>query len=261
MAPTIDLEAPLPTMAPTATPTGMSSRLMTMKFMQRGEASAKSSPSATPKTDNEGSAKRRKTAHKNTPDAKPLYDEVAVKAALDEEESKRQAAIARRAKELGDEQWVLNAGPVAAPNVKQHNNLNYVQVGFAQIDSGFPSDEDNDNVTGLAGRRQFNMKASKKRASVGQLQLHKFIQYPNPHRNPSRKVIVAAIIPPQTTSQVAAAAHRPMTMIILVLAAGSHRVLRPATERGHHTPCQRGARRSASRHKSWRLSAVRTKSS
>ncbi|OIW34044.1 hypothetical protein CONLIGDRAFT_206874 [Coniochaeta ligniaria NRRL 30616] len=169
MAPGID--SPLPTMAPTATPKGMSSRLMTMKFMQRGEASAKSSPSTTPKTDNEGSAKRRKTAHKETPEAKPLYDEKAVQAALEEEESKRQAAIARRAKELGDEQWVLNGAAISAPNPKHPVYLNIVQVGFAQIDSGFPSDDDDDtpgatNITGLAGRRQFNMKKGKKRAAV-----------------------------------------------------------------------------------------------
>lgn len=169
MAPTI--ESPLPTMAPTATPKGMSSRLMTMKFMQRGEASAKSSPATTPKTDNEGSAKRRKTAHNETPEGKPLYDEKAVQAALQEEESKRQAAIARRAKELGDEQWVLNGATVSAPNAKRRVNLNYVQVGFAQIDSGFPTDDEDDtpgsnNVTGLAGRRQFNMKKGKKRAVV-----------------------------------------------------------------------------------------------
>ena len=149
---------------------------MTMKFMQRGEASAKSSPSATPKTDNEGSAKRRKTAHNDTPEAKPLYDEKAVQAALEEEESKRQAAVARRAKELGDEQWVLTGALKSAPNARQQVSLNYVQVGFAQIDSGFPSDEDDEapasrKVTELAGRRQFNMKKAKKRPAVSQSQV------------------------------------------------------------------------------------------
>lgn len=144
---------------------------MTMKFMQRGEASAKSSPSTTPKTDSEGSAKRRKTAHKETPEAKPLYDEKAVQAALEEEESKRQAAIARRAKELGDEQWVLTGAAMSVPNARHPVNLNYVQVGFAQIDAGLPSDDDDDipaasNVTRLAGRRQFNMKKAKKAAVV-----------------------------------------------------------------------------------------------
>lgn len=145
-----------------------------MKFMQRAEASARSSPATTPKTENEGSAKRRKTSHQETPDGKPLYDEKAVQAALEEEETKRQAAIARRAKELGDEQWVLAGAAVAAPNAKQRASLNYVQVGFAQIDSGFPSDDEDDSpgpgaVTGLAGRRQFNMKKKgKKRAAVGQ---------------------------------------------------------------------------------------------
>lgn len=155
---------------------------MTMKFMQRGEASARSSPATTPKTDSEGSAKRRKTAHQETPEGKPLYDEKAVQAALEEEESKRQAAIARRAKELGDEQWVLPGAAVSAPNAKQRANLTYVQVGFAQIDSGFPSDGEDDSpgpgtVTGLAGRRQFNMKEGKKRAAVGEISSHSILSW------------------------------------------------------------------------------------
>ncbi|KAB5570817.1 hypothetical protein GE09DRAFT_720977 [Coniochaeta sp. 2T2.1] len=167
MAPTI--ESPLPTMAPTATPKGMSSRLMTMKFMQRGEASAKSSPSTTPKTESGGSVKRLKTGHSATPEAKPLYDEAAVKAALDDEESKRQAAIAQRAKELGDEQWVMRSAAISVPTTNQAGKLNFVQVGFAQIDSGFPSDDESKTAGALAGRRQFNMKKAKKRPAVSQL--------------------------------------------------------------------------------------------
>lgn len=242
MAPTI--QSPLPTLAPTATPKGMSSRLMTMKFMQRGEASAKSSPSTTPKTDSEGSAKRRKTAHKETPEGKPLYDEKAVQAALQEEESKRQAAIARRAKELGDEQWVLTGAAMSVPNARHPVNLNYVQVGFAQIDAGLPSDDDDDSpaasdVTGLAGRRQFNMKKAKKAAVVSGiyqcLASSKYL-FTDEIRKPRTKVIAIARI--QITSQ-AATAH-PLKKSRTVV--GSLKALRPATESGLPIPCLRDAR-------------------
>lgn len=156
----------LPTLAPTATPKSMSNRLMTMKFMQRGVASAGSSPATTPQTDNEGSAKRRKTSHKSTPvESKPLYDEKAVQAALEEEEKKREAAIERRAAELGDEHWVLRDEQLSSRNTKHRGALNIVQVGFAQIDSGALSGDD-DRVTGLKGRLQFNMKEQKSKVSA-----------------------------------------------------------------------------------------------
>jgi hypothetical protein len=169
------IESPLPTMAPTATPKNMSNRLMTMKFMQRGAASAPSSAATTPETHNEGSAKRRKTAHKHTPEAKPLYDEKAVQAALEEEERKRQAAIAKRAQELGDEHWVLNGAKLSSFDTKQHVTLNVVHVGFAQIDSGFGGEDGSsgsNNVTGLAGRRQFNMKKNNAAVSLCSAMIH-----------------------------------------------------------------------------------------
>ncbi len=167
-------------MAKQSTPKTMSSRLMTMKFMQRGAAAAAaaataatpeaaSSP-ATPRSD-DGSAKRRKFAH--TPSvtasspATPLYDQKALQAALDEEEKKRQAAIEKRAAELGDSHWVL--GPsAAAPSRGARPLLNVVQVGFAQIDypgaSGGGDDDDpfdSGIAPGQTQFRRFNMKKPK----------------------------------------------------------------------------------------------------
>jgi len=172
--------AALPTMSKQATPKGMSSRLMTMKFMQRGEilnspASDSGSP-MTPKTDDEGSAaKRRKLSRASIPNtpstpSAPLYDQKALQAAIDEEENKRLAAIEKRAAELGDSHWVLDSVSASSKN-GPHKSLNIVQVGFAQIDSSGTSGENTDSpgnssLPAPAPFRQFNMKKAKQVCSI-----------------------------------------------------------------------------------------------
>ncbi|KAM7193615.1 hypothetical protein V8F33_007708 [Rhypophila sp. PSN 637] len=158
-----------------ATPKAMSSRLMTMKFMQRGAAvNASASDAAsptTPRTDDEGSAsKRRKLSRASAPNtpntpATPLYDQKAIQAAMEEEDKKRKAAIERRAAELGDSHWVLD-GFSASTKTTAPKTLNIVQVGFAQIDSAVVSEENTDSPGGEtipapARFRQFNMKKAK----------------------------------------------------------------------------------------------------
>jgi hypothetical protein len=172
--------AALPAMEKQSTPKTMSSRLMTMKFMQRGAAvaaaaaaAAASTPEAgspvTPKTD-DGSAKRRKVAHSSSAagsPATPLYDQKAIQAAIEEEEKKRKAAIERRAAELGDSHWVLE-GASALPKTGPRALLDVVPVGFAQIDSAGTSGEADDPF-GMGGMpaqpqiKRFNMKKSKAR--------------------------------------------------------------------------------------------------
>ncbi|KAK3495089.1 uncharacterized protein B0T23DRAFT_125673 [Neurospora hispaniola] len=160
----------LPTMAAPQTQKTMSSRLMTMKFMQRAAATAATaSPTekpSTPKTEDEGPSKRRKHSHTSktstpNPEAdQALFDQKAIQAALEEEEKKRQAAIEKRAAELGDSHWVL-PGASLAPKAGARPVLNVVQVGFAQIDySGNTSgDDDAPAAVPTAVRfRQFNMK-------------------------------------------------------------------------------------------------------
>ncbi|KAK3399309.1 hypothetical protein B0T20DRAFT_436466 [Sordaria brevicollis] len=160
----------LPTMAAPQAQKTMSSRLMTMKFMQRAAATAATAPTSdkfnTPKTEDEGPSKRRKHSHtskSNTPNPEAdqaLFDQKAIQAALEEEEKKRQAAIEKRAAELGDSHWVL-PGVSAAPKAGARPTLNVVQVGFAQIDySGNASDSDDAPaaVPTTARFRQFNMK-------------------------------------------------------------------------------------------------------
>ena len=164
----------LPSMPKQATPkTTISSRLMTMKFMQRAAAAAAtasdtSSP-ATPQSDG-GTAKRRKVGH--TPSdagspVTPLFDQQAIKAVLEEEEKKRQAAIEKRAAELGDSHWVLEETPVL-PKRSARPMLNVLQVSFAQIDKAASSGADNDDdpfglgdVPAETRIRRFNMNKSK----------------------------------------------------------------------------------------------------
>ncbi len=123
----------------------ISTRLMTMKFMQRAAASDQSSP-ATPTADENGSGKRRKVSHTPVSDSPstPLFDIKAAQSAIEEEEKRREAAVARLAQQLGDSHWVLDRGPKArkAP----HKPLQVVQVGFAQIDSSRISDEDEETA-------------------------------------------------------------------------------------------------------------------
>ncbi|KAI1417570.1 hypothetical protein F5Y13DRAFT_59900 [Hypoxylon sp. FL1857] len=131
-------------MATPTPPKSMSSRLLTMKFMQRAVASPSSSPT-TPNSDEQAS-KRRKVSHDPTKrelrDSLPQIDQTAVQAAIAEEERKRQEALIQHAAELGDARWVLDVPdkPTEPGRVVQ-TPLNVVQVGFAQIDSHIdPSD-------------------------------------------------------------------------------------------------------------------------
>lgn len=157
-------------MAKQSTPKTMSSRLMTMKFMQRGAAAAaaagasEASSPATPRSD-DGSAKRQKTSHAPSAagsPATPLYDQKAIQAALEEEEKKRQAAIEKRAAELGDSHWVLEG--VSLPKSGTRPLLNVVQVGFAQIDHTCMSGGSDDpfevgDSSAQTQFRRFNMKS------------------------------------------------------------------------------------------------------
>ncbi|OTA95796.1 hypothetical protein M434DRAFT_393442 [Hypoxylon sp. CO27-5] len=125
-------------MAAPTPPKSMSSRLLTMKFMQRAAASPSSAP-ATPSSDEQAS-KRRKVSHDPTKrelrDSLPQIDQTAVQAAIAEEERKRQEALIQHAAELGDSHWVLDIPDKAANSGRgAQTPLNVVQVGFAQIDS------------------------------------------------------------------------------------------------------------------------------
>ncbi|KAI0847972.1 hypothetical protein F5Y00DRAFT_240215 [Daldinia vernicosa] len=125
----------------TPTPTkSMSSRLLTMKFMQRAAVASPSSPSSTTPTPDEQSSKRRKVSHipanRDNIDSLAHIDQAAVQAAIADEERKRQEAVVQNAAKLGDAHWVLDI-PEKTTNSNRgiQTPLNVVQVGFAQIDS------------------------------------------------------------------------------------------------------------------------------
>ncbi|EQL01901.1 Zinc finger domain-containing protein, CCHC-type [Ophiocordyceps sinensis CO18] len=117
-------------MAP-ETPKGVSSRLLTMKFMQRAAASASSAASP----DSGGGSKKRK--YDRLPaqgrfDAQ--IDQALIQAALDNQEATRQAALEKHA--AADTHWTLdNTWHEAATADATSTPLNVVYVGYGDIDS------------------------------------------------------------------------------------------------------------------------------
>ncbi|KAI8947630.1 hypothetical protein F4801DRAFT_559793 [Xylaria longipes] len=151
-------------MASPGTPKTMSSRLLTMKFMQRAAASTPSTPSTPPSNDQ--SNKRRKVSHNSTPqeNVDTLVNQAAIQAAIAEEEKKVESALLKRAEELGDAHWVLDVTPQATGHTAR-TPLNVIQVGFAQIDSsdtlGNESDPAGTSHDGIPALRRYNMDKKK----------------------------------------------------------------------------------------------------
>ncbi|KAI9830045.1 MAG: hypothetical protein M1819_005875 [Sarea resinae] len=109
----------------------MSSRLLTMKFMQRAAAS---SPSPS-----QPATKRARLSSDGTTAGTPASDLEAIQAALDAEEAKRTAALDRQAAEAGETRWVLSfLDQNTNPNGEERSlrkPLTIVNAGFAGIDS------------------------------------------------------------------------------------------------------------------------------
>ncbi|PYI17488.1 hypothetical protein BO86DRAFT_407275 [Aspergillus japonicus CBS 114.51] len=132
----------------------MSSRLLTMKFMQRA-AAEKSTPQSSGETSTTPISKRQRlsTGSVQSPST-PQSDMDAVAAALAAEEEKRKEALARQAAESGDTEWVLDYGfdaPAPRP--------------FVVADSSLDADDD-EMVYG--GRQAYgNYKRKKKSAQAG----------------------------------------------------------------------------------------------
>lgn len=127
-------------MAP-ETPRAVSSRLLTMKFMQRAAAASAASP------ESDGSAsKKRKFDNINSPQGRlnAAIDEAAIRIALEDEESKRKTALQQRAS--GDTHWVLKPSAVTSTvtTKTQSPALNVVFVGYGEIDSADESADGED---------------------------------------------------------------------------------------------------------------------
>ncbi|KAH7413934.1 hypothetical protein DE146DRAFT_627034 [Phaeosphaeria sp. MPI-PUGE-AT-0046c] len=131
------------------TPKTMSSRLMTMKFMQRSAHKATASTPSTP--DGPPSKKARLSNGKSAPGAPGTSDHEILQSALAAEEKKRQEALDKAAQHAGETKWVLSyTDPFAG---KRPESLQVRQAGYAEIDAADESDEDEEEVRPI--RKQF----------------------------------------------------------------------------------------------------------
>ncbi|KAK6415366.1 hypothetical protein LTR95_017594 [Oleoguttula sp. CCFEE 5521] len=124
----------------------MSSRLATMKFMQR----ANPSPPSTPGTPEEPSAKRQRLSNGSanaSPASTPTHQDRAVQAAQAREEQIRQAVLEREGTAKGDTRWYLSVQQIAKPAVE--SPLRIVSAGYSALDAGSArkaEDEEGDTV-------------------------------------------------------------------------------------------------------------------
>ncbi|KAI9676007.1 MAG: hypothetical protein M1817_000750 [Caeruleum heppii] len=152
--------------APGKPPKTMSSRLMTMKFMQRAAAS---SPSPSEPEPDEHSTKRRKVGL-DTPPQKSTSELGDIQFALRAEEAKRAHHLERLAAEAGETRWVFSFKDAAEGQDRPRNGtLQVVSAGFASIDvparhvSDNPEDGHDTSRTRSSGRKVFgNLKGSRK---------------------------------------------------------------------------------------------------
>jgi len=148
------------TSTPGSAPKVMSSRLLTMKFMQRAAASPASSSPTSP---DEPPNKRRKKDSDSTPskfNVDALADQRAIHKALADEEAKRQAALERQAAEAGDTRWVLSFEDQKKASASSALALRVVQTGYANLDSLPPlqvrsMEEEPEDKPIVVGRRSY----------------------------------------------------------------------------------------------------------
>jgi len=122
------------TSPPSSAPKAMSSRLMTMKFMQRAAASSPISPSTS--TPEEPPSKRRRKNDDSPIISSVHFDEAANRRALEqaekEAETRRQAVLERQGIAAGDTRWVI-----AYPSQEKSSQtlaLRVVETGYANLD-------------------------------------------------------------------------------------------------------------------------------
>ncbi|PNS16490.1 hypothetical protein CAC42_224 [Sphaceloma murrayae] len=153
----------------------MSSRLLTMKFMQRASASRATPSSSAPEspasqpldpaTPSHPSKRQRLSNGTATPTYTPdrrreTEDERVVREAIEAEEAKRMEALDRLGREKGDTKWVLST--VEGVGGRTEEGPRFVSVGLGEIDRG---GEERD--AGAVGRRSFG-KVVKERGRPGQ---------------------------------------------------------------------------------------------
>lgn len=105
----------------------MSSRLLTMKFMQRAAATG---PKSAPSTPESRPSKRPRLSEPVKRAPNDNTDLQRVQGALAAEELKRQQALGRQAADAGDSRWELDL-----PSLPTVQALNVVRAGYTVIDS------------------------------------------------------------------------------------------------------------------------------
>ncbi|KAL1974900.1 hypothetical protein VTN31DRAFT_5104 [Thermomyces dupontii] len=151
-------------------PKTMSSRLLTMKFMQRAAAAQAQQPSASASTTEPftPSPKRPRLSPSHSPaisESSSTADLQAINAAIAAEEEKRAAAVARAAAEAGETQWVLDYTSGAAATIIPQQPPRPVAVAADSLDAEL-DDDDDDAVDGSSARRCYgSFKSRQKRHS------------------------------------------------------------------------------------------------
>ncbi|KAK4696110.1 hypothetical protein P7C71_g1747, partial [Lecanoromycetidae sp. Uapishka_2] len=131
---------------PQRPPKAMSSRLLTMKFMQRAAASSPpTSPQSQNQTPNAPPSKRQKT-QAPTSTATPTSDLQLIQAALDDEEEKREKVIERLAEEAGETKWVLSIA---------NGEASEVQPRFCVSTAGYSDLDQEESRPATVGRKSF----------------------------------------------------------------------------------------------------------
>ncbi|MCJ1401807.1 hypothetical protein MMC11_005024 [Xylographa trunciseda] len=121
----------------------MSSRLLTMKFMQRAAAS-----NGSPTTPDLPSAKRQKRN-----DSSPASDVQAIQAALAVEEAKRVQALERQQAEAGETKWVFSFQKEGGAG--REEVLKVQSLGYEGIDALQGQEEEQPWRPAMVGRRSF----------------------------------------------------------------------------------------------------------
>ncbi|KAI8933336.1 hypothetical protein NX059_009960 [Plenodomus lindquistii] len=138
------------------TPKTMSSRLMTMKFMQRSAAKSTASSPSTP--NGPPSKKVRLSKGGSAPGTPSSHDHEILQTALAEEERKRQEASDKAAQYSGETKWVLSfQDPLSG---KREDALKVRQAGFAEIDAEDDSSDEEEEAR--PARMQFGGGLKKK---------------------------------------------------------------------------------------------------
>jgi hypothetical protein len=155
---------PVANSPPGGGPKPMSSRLLTMKFMQRGAAS--SSPTSPAPTPEEPFPKRRKKNNDSPITPKVKFDEETNRRTLEEaekaEEARREAALERLGVAAGDTRWhITYPDQLKTLEDSQTLALRVVETGYASLDIPIQVNSEDGGRTAfdeqpvMVGRRSF----------------------------------------------------------------------------------------------------------